>query len=74
MGAFIFLQLAENKQKKPYQNFSNYQIPLPLPSQNLGVVLYCLSPCKNPIGAWRNERPLLFAEIAQLVEQLICNQ
>jgi hypothetical protein len=34
-------QLAENKQKKPAQNFSDYQFPLPLPSQKLGVVLYC---------------------------------
>jgi hypothetical protein len=31
--------------KKIRKIFFNYQIPLPLPSQNLGVVLYCLIRC-----------------------------
>ena len=32
----IYSQVTENKQKIPVQNFSDYQIPLPLPPQLKG--------------------------------------
>ena len=67
----------DNQQKNLPQNFSNIQIPLPLPSQNFGVVLYCSERWTGQGSdepEWLATAELENATLAQLVEQLICNQ
>ena len=81
--------MAENKQKNPWQNFSDSQFPLPLPPLEKGVVLYCfdrrniLSTDETKSAAFGEgsgrrpkgeRRAFNYATLAQQVEQLICNQ